>query len=160
MILPLRRLNPAVPLPAYATPGSAGLDLCASIAEPITLMPGEHRHIPTGIAVAIPEGYEGQVRARSGLAAKHGIGMVNGVGTIDSDYRGEVGFLLVNHGVQPFRVEPGMRCAQLVIAPVVRVQLSERRELPGTVRGEGGFGSTGVSSARVPTAEELMRGGR
>lgn len=146
MNLRIKRLNPAVPLPSYATPGSAGLDLCASISSAITLMPGERRHIPTGIAVAIAPGYEGQVRARSGLAVKHGIGMVNGVGTIDSDYRGELALLLVNHGHEPFRIEPLMRCGQLVIAPVVQPELVEVEELDETVRGVNGFGSTGVHS--------------
>lgn len=144
----VRRINPNVPLPAYATPGSAGLDLCACIVGPITLMPNEHQHIPTGIAVAIPEGYEGQVRARSGLARKHGIGMVNGVGTIDSDYRGEIGMLLINHGDRPFTIEPLMRCGQLVIAPVVQAELVEVSDLDETTRGAGGFGSTGVSTAQ------------
>lgn len=144
MILPIRRLNPAVPLPQYATPGSAGLDLCASIPEPVTLWPGEHVHIPTGIAVAIPEGYEGQVRARSGLARKHGIGMVNGLGTIDSDYRGEIGAILINHGREPFTIDPLMRCAQLVIAPVWQPRLVEVEELGETERGAGGFGHSGT----------------
>jgi dUTP pyrophosphatase len=130
-----------VDLPAYQTDGAAGLDLRAD--EACTLLPGERRLVPTGIAVEIPVGHEGQVRPRSGLALRHGVGMVNAPGTIDADYRGEVGVILVNHGQQPFAVARGDRIAQLVIAPVVRVELLEVDALGDSDRGAGGFGSTG-----------------
>jgi dUTP pyrophosphatase len=132
-----------VPLPAYQTEGSAGLDLCAALPEPVTLRPGERRLIPTGLAIAVPPGFEAQVRARSGLALRHGITMLNGVGTIDADYRGEVSAIVVNLGEEPFTVEPRMRIAQLVIAPVARAELELVDVLDDTERGEGGFGSTG-----------------
>lgn len=132
-----------VPLPSYQTPDSAGLDLCAALAEAVTLRPGERRLIPTGLRLEIPPGFEGQVRPRSGLALRHGVGMVNSPGTIDADYRGEVGVILVNHGQEPFSVQPLMRVAQLVIAPVVRARLEWADDLGATARGEGGFGSTG-----------------
>lgn len=145
MTLRIKRIGPVeVPLPTYATPGAAGFDLCAAIPAPVWLSPGERRHIGTGIAVEIPVGYEGQVRARSGLAAKHGLGMVNGVGTIDCDYRGEVGLLLINHGDAPVKIEPLMRCGQIVIAPVVQARIEMVEELAETERGEGGFGSSGT----------------
>lgn len=143
MNIRIKRLNKSLPLPAYATAGSAGLDLCASIDTAVWLQPGERRLIPSGIAVEIPLGYEGQVRARSGLAVKHGFGMVNGVGTIDCDYRGEVGLLLINLGDAPVKIEPGMRCAQLVIAACEQPKLVEVEELGETGRGVGGFGSSG-----------------
>ncbi|HEX6274779.1 MAG TPA: dUTP diphosphatase [Polyangiaceae bacterium] len=133
-----------VPLPEYQTPGAAGMDLRAAIAEPITIPPGERRFVPTGLALAIPEGFEGQVRPRSGLALRHGIGIVNSPGTIDADYRGEIGIVLVNHGMEPFGVEPLARIAQLVIAPVARAELVVVESLEGTSRGAGGYGSTGV----------------
>jgi dUTP pyrophosphatase len=133
-----------VPLPAYQTPGSAGLDLCAALAEPVTLAPGERRLIPTGLALAIPAGHEGQVRPRSGTALRAGIGIVNSPGTIDEDFRGPVGIVLVNLGAEPFVVEPLARIAQLVICPVVRVNLELVDELDATERGEGGYGSTGA----------------
>lgn len=143
--LQLRHVGPVrVPLPAYQTAGSAGLDLCAALAEPVTLHPGERRLIPTGLAMAIPEGYEGQVRPRSGLAHRAGIGIVNSPGTIDADFRGEVGIVLINHGQQPFVVEPLARIAQLVIVPVVRASIELVEELDATERGSGGYGSTGV----------------
>jgi dUTP pyrophosphatase len=132
-----------VPLPAYQTPGSAGLDLCAALAEPLTLAPGERRLVPTGLCLAIPPGFEGQVRPRSGLALRHGLGIVNAPGTIDSDYRGEVAVVLVNHGQAPYVVEPLARIAQLVIAPVVQVTPELVTELDATERGPGGYGSTG-----------------
>jgi dUTP pyrophosphatase len=142
--LKLRRLGAVqVPLPAYQTPGSAGLDLCAALAEAVRVAPGERRLIPTGLALEIPEGYEGQVRPRSGLALKHGISIVNSPGTIDSDFRGEVGIVLINHGAEPFLVEPLSRIAQLVICPVTQVALEEVGELGATARGAGGYGSTG-----------------
>ena len=136
-----QRGPPAVDLPAYQTEGAAGLDLRAD--EACTLLPGERRLVPTGIAVEIPPGHEGQVRPRSGLALRHGVGMVNAPGTIDADYRGEVGVILVNHGQQPFVVARGDRIAQLVIAPVVRVEMREVEALGDSDRGAGGFGSTG-----------------
>lgn len=133
-----------VPLPAYQTPGSAGLDLCAALTEPVSLAPGARRLIPTGLAMAIPPGYEGQVRPRSGLALKHGVSIVNSPGTIDSDYRGEVAIVLINLGQEPFLVEPRARIAQLVIAPVTQATLELVSELDETGRGAGGYGSTGV----------------
>jgi dUTP pyrophosphatase len=133
-----------VALPEYRTPGSAGLDLAAAVAEPVRLAPGERRIVPTGLIVEIPEGYEGQVRPRSGLALRHGISMVNAPGTIDSDYRGELGVLLINLGQEPFVIEPGARIAQLVICPVARGRVVEVESLTMTERGSGGYGSTGV----------------
>jgi len=133
----------AVELPAYRTPDAAGLDLQAALEAPVTLAPGARRLVPTGLKLEIPPGYEGQVRPRSGLALQHGIGMVNAPGTIDADYRGEVGVLLVNHGAEPFVIEPLARIAQLVICPVARARLVEVSELSDTARGAGGYGSTG-----------------
>jgi dUTP pyrophosphatase len=133
-----------VPLPAYQTEGSAGLDLCAALTAPATLLPGERRLIPTGLSLEIPQGFEGQVRPRSGLALRHGISMVNAPGTIDADYRGEVGVILVNLGQEPFVVTPLSRIAQLVIAPVARARLDWAPSLGQTARGSGGFGSTGA----------------
>jgi dUTP pyrophosphatase len=133
-----------LPLPRYETEGAAGLDLRAAIAAPVALAPMERRPIPTGLRVAIPRGFEGQVRARSGLALKHGLALVNAPGTIDSDYRGELQVLLVNLGPEPFTIEHGMRIAQLVVSPIERVDVVAVRSLDGTTRGSGGFGSTGV----------------
>ncbi|MBX3181508.1 MAG: dUTP diphosphatase [Polyangiaceae bacterium] len=133
-----------VPLPSYQTEGSVGLDLAAAVAEPLVIEPGARRLVPTGLALAIPEGFEGQVRPRSGLALRAGIGIVNSPGTIDSDYRGEIQVLLINHGSEPFAVEPLARIAQLVIAPVARARLSWAESLDRTERGAGGYGSTGV----------------
>ena len=133
--------GPALELPKYETPGSAGMDLRAD--EAVTLAPGERRLVPTGLAVEIPPGHEGQVRPRSGLALRHGIGMVNAPGTIDSDYRGEVGVLLVNHGQAPVSFARGDRIAQLVIAPVVQAEIVLADALAESGRGGGGFGSTG-----------------
>ena len=131
-----------LPLPSYASAGSAGLDLSAATG-PLTLAPGARALVGTGLALALPEGLEGQIRPRSGLALKHGVTVLNSPGTIDSDYRGEIGVLLVNLGESPFTVERGMRIAQLVIAPVVRARLVEG-EAPPSDRGAGGFGSTGL----------------
>jgi dUTP pyrophosphatase len=131
-------------LPAYATEGSAGCDLRAAVAEPIVLAPGARALVPTGIAVAIPEGYEGQVRMRSGLAIRHGLTLLNGPGTIDADYRGEIRVILGNLGSEPFPISRGDRIAQLVVAPVARARLEKVEELPGTKRHDGGFGSTGT----------------
>ncbi len=143
-VLKIRRVGrrgPPLDVPSYQTQGSAGLDLRAD--EACTLAPGERRLVPTGLAVELPPGHEGQVRPRSGLAVKHGIGMVNAPGTIDQDYRGEVCVVLVNLGEQTFEVRRGDRIAQLVIAPVTRVEVELVEELSETVRGGGGFGSTG-----------------
>lgn len=133
-----------LPLPDYATPGSAALDLRAAVDEEVILQPGARTLIPTGIRIAIPEGYEGQVRPRSGLALKHGIGLVNSPGTIDSDYRGPVQVIVINLGQETFTVRRGDRIAQLVIAPVTRVSLAESDSLPETKRNDGGFGHTGI----------------
>jgi len=132
------------PLPEYATPGAAGIDLRAALAEPITLSPGEWRAIPTGLYIELPQGYEAQVRPRSGLALRHGITLLNSPGTIDADYRGEIQVILINLGRDPFTVEPGMRIAQLVVAPFVRVEWEPAQELSSTDRAAGGFGHTGV----------------
>ncbi len=132
-----------LPLPAYATPGAAGMDLRAALTEPLTLAPGARQLIPTGLIIELPKGSEGQVRPRSGLALKHGITVLNAPGTIDCDYRGEVQVLLINHGAEPFMVGHGDRIAQLVVAQVVRVRLAQTETLTETVRGSGGYGSTG-----------------
>lgn len=129
------------PLPEYATPASAGVDLRALEARVIP--PGGRALVPTGLRIALPEGYEAQVRPRSGLALKHGVTLPNSPGTIDADYRGEIGVILMNLGQEPFIVEPGDRIAQMVVAPVARVAWSEAEALDATERGEGGFGSTG-----------------
>ena len=131
-------------LPAYATAGSAGMDLRAAIAVPVLIQPGERAQIPTGLAMAIPVGLEGQVRARSGLAWRKGLAVINAPGTIDSDYRGEVKVLLVNLSSELAEIPPGERIAQLVIAPVVQVELQRVDHLEDTQRGAGGFGSTGT----------------
>jgi len=136
--------NADLPLPAYATAGAAGMDLAAAVDAPQTLAPGERTLVPTGLAIAIPEGFEGQVRPRSGLAAKNGVTVANAPGTIDWDYRGEVKVILINLGKDPFVIERGMRIAQLIIAPVSQVAVVEVEDLDATVRGVGGFGSTGV----------------
>ena len=132
-------------LPAYQSADAAGLDLLAAVPAdtPLMLAPGKYAMVPTGLTIALPPGYEAQVRPRSGLAAKHGITVLNSPGTIDSDYRGEVKVLLINHGSDHFTITPGMRIAQLVIAPVTRVELQETSELSETVRADGGFGHTG-----------------
>ncbi len=132
-----------VPLPAYQTASAAGLDLCAALSAAITLLPGARALVPTGLAFEIPEGYEGQVRPRSGLALKSGISIVNAPGTIDADFRGEVGIVLINHGESAFVVEPLARIAQLVIAPITRAQLEWATDLTDTERAAGGYGSTG-----------------
>ena len=132
-----------IPLPKYMTEYSAGMDLYAAIEEEITLEPGERKLIPTGIALSIPEGYEGQVRPRSGLALRNGVTLVNTPGTIDADYRGEIGVLLINLGRQPFKVRRGDRVAQLVIAPVFQATIELVDELDDTPRSAGGFGHTG-----------------
>ena len=132
-----------VPLPEYQTPGSAGVDLCAALEQPARIEPGQRLLVGTGLAMAIPDGFEGQVRPRSGLALRHGLSIVNSPGTVDSDYRGEVCIVLINHGDTPFVVEPLSRIAQLVLAPVVRADVVWAPTLDETERGAGGYGSTG-----------------
>lgn len=138
-----RKLSERAVLPQYHSDHAAGLDLHAAVAGPVVLRPGEIRLIPCGFAMAVPEGYEAQVRPRSGLAVKYGISMPNAPGTIDADYRGEVKVPLINLGRAPFTVEPKLRIAQMVIAPVVRCAIVEVESLTQTARGAGGFGSTG-----------------
>jgi dUTP pyrophosphatase len=138
-----KKLRPDAVVPKYMTPGAAGLDLSAAIDQAIELQPGERRMIGTGLAVAIPAGFEGSVRPRSGLAFKHGVTLVNSPGTVDSDFRGEVCVLAINHGLEPFVVKPGERIAQMVIAPVTQADVVEVDALDATERGAGGFGSTG-----------------
>lgn len=133
-----------LPLPGYATADSAGMDLLAAIDADIVLQPGDRRVIPTGLKIALPSGYEAQIRARSGLALKHGIILPNGPGTIDADYRGELGVIVMNAGQEPFTVTRGMRIAQMIVAPVLRARWQEAETLPETVRGAGGYGSTGT----------------
>ena len=148
VVVRIRRLAHAadLPLPDYETALAAGMDLRAAVPadDPVTLAPGERALLPTGIAIALPAGYEAQVRPRSGLALKHGVTCLNSPGTIDADYRGEIGVILVNLGEAPFTVERGMRIAQLVVAPVTRVRWQEVEALDDTDRGAGGFGSTGA----------------
>jgi dUTP pyrophosphatase len=138
------REDRSIPLPQYMTEGSSGMDLFAFLEEEVTLKPGERKLIPTGISVAIPEGFEGQIRPRSGLAIQQGIGVVNGPGTIDADYRGEICVLLINFGNSPFMIRHGDRIAQMVISRVFRAIFEEVGELPPTERQEGGFGHTGT----------------
>lgn len=142
MVLNVKRLSPAAVLPSYAHPGDAGMDLHAC--EPVEIAPGTSAMVRTGIAVELPPGTEGQVRPRSGLAARHAITVLNSPGTVDEGYRGEIRVTLINHGTELFRVEAGMRIAQLVVCPVLRVRVAEVQALGETVRGAGGFGSTGV----------------
>jgi dUTP pyrophosphatase len=143
----VRRLPHAqgLPLPAYATAGAAGMDLLAAIADPIIVAPGGRALIPTGLTIALPPGYELQVRPRSGLALRHGITLPNTPGTIDEDYRGEIGVILLNTGTEPFVVERGSRIAQAVLAPVSRAEWQEVDTLDATTRAAGGFGSTGTA---------------
>jgi dUTP pyrophosphatase len=149
--LKVKRLPNCKDLPRYATPGSAGMDLTAGIDAPVTLEPGKRTGIPTGLVLEIPHGYEGQVRPRSGLAFKAGISLTNCVGTIDSDYRGEVVVLAINHGDKPYTFEPGERIAQLLITPVPQVQIVEVTDTNSSERGEGGFGSTGKTMLGAAT---------
>ncbi|MBB2169580.1 dUTP diphosphatase [Gluconacetobacter aggeris] len=143
----VRRLPHAadLPLPGYATAGAAGMDLLAAVKEPVELAPGARMLVPTGLCVALPPGYELQVRPRSGLALKHGITLPNTPGTIDEDYRGEIGIILLNTGNAPLAITRGMRIAQAVLAPVVRVAWQEAESLDETARASGGFGSTGTA---------------
>ncbi|HHW91189.1 MAG TPA: dUTP diphosphatase, partial [Firmicutes bacterium] len=141
----VRRLPTAegLPLPRYMTEGAAGMDLVAAVEQDVVLRPGERKLIPTGIQVALPAGYEGQVRPRSGLAVKYGVSLLNTPGTIDADYRGEIKVLMINFGQEPFVVRRGDRIAQLVLSPVVRGNLVVETQLDETTRGGGGFGHTG-----------------
>ena len=145
-----------LPLPDYASQGAAGLDLYAAIngASPLTLAPGARALVPTGLTMALPAGFEGQVRPRSGLAVKHGVTVLNAPGTIDADYRGEVMVALINLGDDPFTVERGMRIAQLVVAPVTRAALRQVTDLDETARGGGGFGSTGLAGEAIKSGVE------
>jgi len=138
------QLEEGASLPNYGSEGAAGADVRAFLAEEVVLAPGASTLIPTGLRFAIPEGFEVQVRPRSGLALKHQVTVLNGPGTIDADYRGEVGVILINHGKEPFTIEPGMRIGQLVLAPVMQATFTVRNELVSTARGEGGFGHTGM----------------
>jgi dUTP pyrophosphatase len=162
----LKRLphGAGLPLPAYATEGSAGLDLAAAVDATITIEPGARALVPTGFSIALPMGYEAQVRPRSGLALKHGITVLNAPGTIDADYRGEVGVVLVNTGKVAVAITHGMRIAQLIVAPVERAALREVAELPASGRGVGGFGSTGGDTisdwnVKLPGGLTKMGGG-
>jgi dUTP pyrophosphatase len=144
--LKIRRVhgNGDIPLPAYETQGSSGMDLRAAVTGRVVLSPGEIKFIPTGLAVSLPCGYEAQIRPRSGLALKHGIGMVNSPGTIDSDYRGEVGLIVINWGDRPFEIKRGDRIAQMVITRIWKAKVIEVEDLDSTPRGEGGFGHSGL----------------
>ena len=142
MQLLIHKLDPRATIPSYAHPGDAGLDLASC--ETVEIAPGSTAMVRTGVAIALPPGTEGQVRPRSGLAAKHAVTVLNAPGTIDEGYRGELRVILINHGLEVFRVEPGMRIAQLVVAPVLRVETALVDSLDDTARGTGGFGSTGT----------------
>jgi len=137
------RVRPDAQLPKYMSDGAAGMDLAASLDTEVTIAPGQRALVGTGLAIALPRGFEAQVRPRSGLAAKHGVTVLNAPGTIDEDYRGEIKVILINHGDEPFVVKSGERIAQMVIAPVARVTLVEADSLDGSTRGAGGFGHTG-----------------
>ena len=143
--IPIQQLphGKELPLPRYMTAGSAGLDLMAAVADPLTLQPGEYLAVPTGIAIALPPGYEGMIRPRSGLALRHGVTQLNAPGTIDSDYRGEIKVIMINHGREPFVIQRGDRIAQLVINQVARAEWVVSNNLDTTDRGDGGFGHTG-----------------
>lgn len=143
--IPVKVLREGAILPQYMTAQAAGMDLCAALETPISLQPGGRQLIPTGLAMAIPAGFEGQVRPRSGLALRQGLALVNAPGTIDADYRGEIGIIMINHGQETVTLNPGDRIAQLVIAPVVRAQLIAVEDLDQTDRSGGGFGHTGVA---------------
>lgn len=139
----VQRIRPEAVMPRYLSDLAAGMDLHAALKWPLTLRPGERALVPTGLAMAIPSGYEGQVRPRSGLALNHGVTLVNAPGTIDADYRGEIGIILINHGQEDFTIKPGDRIAQLVIGRVLQARFSEVSSLDETRRGSGGFGHTG-----------------
>ncbi len=154
VILKVQRLPHCQGIPKYATSGSAGLDLTLAVSEPFELAAGARAKLPTGIKVEIPSGYEGQVRPRSGLADKAGISLTNCVGTVDSDYRGEVMVLAINHGEKSYTFQPGERIAQLVVMPVPIVEIVEVDEVEESVRGEGGFGSTGTHTLELSLADK------
>ena len=139
----IKKLNSSAQLPAYKTNGASGMDLMAFIEKTINLEPGKSCLVPTGLSVAFPQEYEIQIRPRSGLAAKNNISVLNTPGTIDSDYRGEIKIILFNHGSENFIINNKDRVAQMVLTPIIKIELEETKELPGSVRGEGGFGSTG-----------------
>ena len=139
----IKKLDPAVKLPSYKTEGASGMDLMAFLKEPITIKPNTSSLIPTGLSIAFSEDFEIQIRPRSGLAAKNNIGVLNSPGTIDSDYRGEIKIILFNHGNENFSINNGDRIAQMILAPVVKMELEEINDLPKSIRGKGGFGSTG-----------------
>lgn len=141
----VKKLHPEAIVPAYMTEHAAGMDLCTVIDTPLTLAPGERALLPTGLAMEIPPGFEGQVRPRSGLALKKGIALVNSPGTIDADYRGEIGIIIINHGAEPVEFQPGDRVAQLIIAPVTQANLVVTDDLNDSTRSSGGFGHTGVN---------------
>ena len=147
ILIKVKRLDAStdLPLPCYESEGSSGMDIRASVREAVLLNPGEIRLIPTGLAVSVPPGYEAQIRPRSGLALKHGIGMVNSPGTIDSDYRGEIGIIVINWGQRPFTIRRGDRIAQMIITRVYRADITEVEVLDSTRRGGGGFGHSGVT---------------
>ena len=139
----IKKLNPSVQLPSYKTEGASGMDLMAFIEKPIKLESGKSCLVPTGLSVAFPEEYEIQIRPRSGLAAKNNISVLNTPGTIDSDYRGEIKIILFNHGGENFKINNSDRVAQMVLTPIIKMELEETNELPDSIRGKGGFGSTG-----------------
>ncbi len=145
-----KRIHPNARLPERMTEGAAGFDLYACLEESVTLQPGRWALIPTGLQMAIPEGHEGQIRARSGLAFRHGVGVLNGPGTIDCDYRGEIGVLLMNWGLEPFVIRQGERIAQIVFQQVIPVQVEWSEDLDETDRGGGGFGHTGTGERKSP----------
>jgi dUTP pyrophosphatase len=146
IVVKVKRLdnNPDLPLPSYHSDGSSGLDLCAAVEGDLILEAGEIQLIPTGLSISLPRGYEAQIRPRSGLALRHGLGLVNSPGTIDADYRGEIGVILINWGKEPFTIRRGDRIAQMVIGTVLRAQVEEVEEIDPTTRGEGGFGHSGL----------------
>ena len=139
----IKKLNPSVQLPAYKTSGASGMDLMACIEKPINIEPGKSCLVSTGLSVAFPKGYEIQIRPRSGLAAKNNISVLNTPGTIDSDYRGEIKIILFNHGNENFTINNNDRVAQMVLTPIIKMELEETNKLPDSIRGKGGFGSTG-----------------
>jgi dUTP pyrophosphatase len=139
--------NEDIPLPQYMTVLSAGMDIFAAVAQEEIILPGERKKIATGIAIALPEGYEAQIRPRSGLSLKNGITLLNSPGTIDADYRGEIGLIVINHGEDPFVIKRGMRMAQMVVQKVLHVEWIETSELKNTKRGDGGFGHTSKSTS-------------
>lgn len=143
MKIAVQKIRDHAIVPEHKTEHAAGMDIAAAIEEPVVLAPGMREVVPSGIAIALPEGYEAQVRGRSGLAAKYGVTLANGVGTVDADFRGEIGVILINLGHEPFTIEPGMRIAQLVVAKYEHVSWDVVKELDKTTRGDGGFGHTG-----------------